>query len=39
MSKKNFYELSDMVRFWLQRKNTCLRRATSVEAQVGAYLY
>ena len=28
-----------MLRPWLQRQNTRLKRAISVEAQVGAYLY
>ena len=38
MSKRSFYELCDLLRPWLQRKNTCLREI-SVEAQVGAYVY
>lgn len=32
-------EFYDILIPWLQRKNTRLRRATSVDAQVGAYLY
>ena len=35
----SFYELCDMLRLWLQRKNTRLRIAISIQAQIGACLY
>ena len=39
VSKRSFFELCDMLRLWLQRKNARLRRAIFIQAQVGVYLY
>ena len=39
VSERGFSELCKVLRLWLQRKNTGLRRSISIQAQVGLYLY
>jgi len=39
MSRKNFTELCDMLRPYLQRKSTKMREPISVETQIAAFLY
>ena len=39
MLRKSFYEFSDMLRSYLKKKRTRLSKSTSVEAQVGSFLY
>ena len=38
MSQKSFCELCDMLRPYLEKKNT-LRTSISAEAQIGSFLY